>query len=64
MSATLIWRGREYVVDTPMSVKEALTALHLDTEAHLVMRNGELIREEETLLDGDVIKLLPVMIGG
>lgn len=64
MTATLIWRGKEYVVETPCSVKEALAGLHLDTEAHLVMRRGELICEEEMLQEGDMVKLIPVMIGG
>lgn len=64
MTATLIWHSKEYVVKTPVSVQEALAQLHLDTEAHLVMRNGALIQEDETLQEGDVIRLLPVMIGG
>lgn len=64
MTATLIWRSKEYVVKTPVSVQEALAQLHLDTEAHLVMRSGELIHEDEILQEGDVVRLLPVMIGG
>lgn len=64
MTATLIWHGKEYVVETPCSVKDALATVHLDTEAHLVMRNGKLICEEEMLQDGDMVKLIPVMIGG
>lgn len=64
MTSTICWRKQELVVQTPASVKEALESLHLDTESFLVIRNGELIGENEILQDGDSVKLIPVMIGG
>ena len=64
MSASILWRSQEIEVDTPVSVKDALAQLHLDSESYLVLRNGEVISEDKLLKDGDVAKLIPVMVGG
>ena len=64
MTAKITWRGKEFEIETAVCVKDALAQLHLDTEAHLVMRDGQLLQEADVLEDGDQVKLIPVMIGG
>ncbi len=45
-------------------VKDLLNQLKLNPEAFLVVRNSEVITEEETLQDQDKIELLSVISGG
>ncbi|MDO8510854.1 MAG: MoaD/ThiS family protein [Nanoarchaeota archaeon] len=45
-------------------VKELLQHLKLNPEVFLVVRNSEVITEEETLQDNDRIELLSVISGG
>ena len=45
-------------------VKELLKQLKLNPEAFLVVRNSEVITEDETLQDNDRIELLSVISGG
>ncbi len=46
------------------TVKELLQHLKLNPEAFLVVRNSEVITEEEILQDQDKIELLSVISGG
>lgn len=46
------------------TVKELLTQLKLNPESFLVVRNNEVITEEEILQDQDKIELLSVISGG
>ena len=46
------------------SVQDLLHHLKLNPEAFLVVRNNEVITEEETLQDNDRIELLSVISGG
>lgn len=45
-------------------VKDLLIQLKLNPEAFLVVRNHEVITEEETLGDNDYLELLSVISGG
>ncbi len=38
--------------------------LNLSPEAHLLVRNGELLNENDWLKDGDEIKIVAVISGG
>ena len=49
---------------TGNKVKEVLQHLKLNPESFLVVRNNEVITEEETLQDNDRIELLSVISGG
>lgn len=64
MPVTLILRKKEYTVEGTISVKEALKQLGLSTESHLVVRNGELLTENDALRNGEVVKLVAVISGG
>lgn len=46
------------------TVKNLLSQLKLNPEAFLVVRNSEVITEEELLQDQDKIELLSVISGG
>ncbi|MAT41965.1 MAG: hypothetical protein CL609_06460 [Anaerolineaceae bacterium] len=66
MSVIFVLRKKEYEMEfyDTLTVKKALKELDLLPESYLVVRNGELIVEQEYLKDGDVIKLVPVVSGG
>lgn len=51
-------------VEKPLMVKEALARLGYSIETHLVVRDGELLNENEHLRNGDRVKLVPVISGG
>lgn len=51
-------------VEKTLMVKEALQRLGYSSETHLVVKNGELLNENEPLRDGDLVKLVPVISGG
>ncbi len=48
----------------PKRVKDLLRDLNLLSEAYLVIRGDELVTEDETLQDADVIEVRPVISGG
>ncbi|MDT8899191.1 MAG: MoaD/ThiS family protein [Thermanaerothrix sp.] len=64
MAVVLILRKQEYQLEGTMTVKEALKHLNLSPESHLVVRNGELLNENDVLRDGDVVKIVPSISGG
>lgn len=64
MAVTIILRKKEYQIEANVTLKQALQKLDLTPETHLVMRNGEVLTENELLADGDVVKLAAVISGG
>lgn len=64
MPAIIIWRKQELEISSPVSVKDALEQLNLTAESYLVLCNGELITEDRILQDGEIAKLIPIMVGG
>ena len=66
MAITFILRKREIVleVENTLMVKEALQRLGYSTETHLVVKDGELLNDNEPLRDGDRVKLVAVISGG
>ena len=55
---------REIELTGPKTVINLLAELDLNREAHLVMRDGELIPGDAALTDDDVIEVRPVISGG
>ncbi len=51
-------------IEKTLMVKDALARLGYSIETHLVVREGELLNENEALRDGDRVKLVPVISGG
>ena len=64
MPVTLILRKKEYTVEGTITVKDALKQLGLSPESHLVVRDGQLLTENDALRNGEVVKLVAVIAGG
>jgi len=66
MAITFILRKQEIAleVEQTLMVKEALQRLGFSAETHLVVKDGELLNENEPLRDGDRVKLIAVISGG
>jgi len=66
MAIIFILRKQEILleIEKTLMVKEALERLGYSTETHLVVRDGELLNDNEALRDGDRVKLIPVISGG
>ena len=65
MTILLTLRKQEFQLDgTTIQVKAALQKLNLSPEAHLLVRDGELLNENDYLKDGDKIKIVAVISGG
>ena len=60
----MILRDKEYEVRPGMDLLAALEKCGILPEAVIAVHEGELIREDEILKDGDVIKLVAVISGG
>lgn len=55
---------RELDITGPKTVINLLAELDLNREAHLVMRDGELIAGDAALSQDDVVEIRPVISGG
>lgn len=65
MAIKLTLRKQEFQLEgKSIQVKEAFERLKLSPEAHLLVRNGELLNENDYLKDGDEIKIVAVISGG
>jgi sulfur carrier protein ThiS len=64
MSVRLILRNKEYEVKAGMALLDALKKCGIVPESVIATRAGELMTEDELLVDGEVIKLVAVISGG
>ncbi len=66
ITITFLLRKQEIPLEAEntLMVKEALQMLGYSSETHLVVKNGELLNDNEPLRDGDRVKLVPVISGG
>ena len=66
MSVRVIIRKQEQIIENTanLTVKKVFKRLDLLPETYLVVRDGDLITENDILKDGDVIQLVPVISGG
>jgi sulfur carrier protein ThiS len=65
MAIKFTLRKQEFQLEGPsIQVKSALQQLKLSPEAHLLVRNGELLNENDYLKDGDEVKIVAVISGG
>ena len=55
---------KDFEVTGPKFVRELLKELHLNPEAFLVIRNDDLVTEDEVLKDSDTVEIRPVISGG
>jgi len=63
-NATVIIKNKSILVPAGIPLHKAFRILHLNANAHLAVRNGELITEDEMLKNGDCIELIAVISGG
>jgi sulfur carrier protein ThiS len=64
MTTKIIFRNNEYEVKHGMTIRIALLKLGIEPDSVLVIRNEELITDDEIIQFNDVIKLVPVISGG
>lgn len=46
------------------TIKDLLNMLNLDSSRFIVVKNGEIVTEDDTMNDGDYIKILDAVSGG
>ncbi len=63
-SVTIILKNKTYQVNSGIPLHKALRFLNLNANAHLAVREGMLITEDEMLKNGDRIELIAVISGG
>jgi sulfur carrier protein ThiS len=64
MNVKLTFRTREYSIKAGMTLRSVLQKLDIPVESVLAVREGTLITDDEILLEGDEIRLVPVISGG
>jgi sulfur carrier protein ThiS len=64
MPAKMILRKKEYKIRSGMTVRSALKKINIHPESVIAIREGNLITDDELVLEDDVIKLIAVISGG
>lgn len=65
MTIQLTLRKQTFEIDEKsIQVKLVLRKINLSPESHLVVRQGELLNENDYLKDGDIVKIVAVISGG
>lgn len=64
MPVKIFLRDHKYEVNPGYTVKSCLEKIGINPETVLAIRQGELITEDEILLEGEEIKLVAVISGG
>ena len=63
-SVTIILKNKSFPMHAGIPLHKALRILDLPANAHLALRDGQLITEDEMLKKGDRIELVAVISGG
>ena len=64
MSVTILMKNNRYEVIPGICLEEALHSIGMEVESVLALRDGKLISAETILADGEVVKLVTVIVGG
>jgi len=64
MTITIIVRKKEHTLEKETSVMRAMELLEVSPQAHLAVREGKLLTEDDRLYHGDVVKFVSVISGG
>ena len=64
MPVKLILRRQEFQLEGTITVKDALKQLNLSRESHLVIRDGDLLTENDALRNGETVKIISAISGG
>ena len=63
-TVTIILKNKSFSMRAGIPLHKALRMLDLPANAHLAVRDGQLITEDEMLRKGDRIELVAVISGG
>ncbi len=63
-TVTIVLKNKTWQVHAGIPLHKALRFLNLNANAHLAVREGVLITEDEMLKKGDRIELIAVISGG
>ncbi|MBN1259612.1 MAG: MoaD/ThiS family protein [Anaerolineae bacterium] len=58
------FRQKQWTFDSPLTVSQLLKKLRLLPETVLVVRNGQLVTEDQHLQPGDDVRIVAVVSGG
>jgi sulfur carrier protein ThiS len=58
------WDGKSYDIEKKMTGRKLLESFSLSREAHLIVANGKLITEDQTLNTTDTVRIIRVISGG
>lgn len=64
MPVILTLRDQTFELEGTLTVKDALRKLGLSLESHLVVRDGQLLNDNEVLRNGEKVKIIAVISGG
>lgn len=64
MTAKIIIRKQEFMINHGMTVRKALQKLNIEPDSVLATRDDTLLTDDEIIKENDVIKLVPVISGG
>ena len=63
-TVTIILKKKTYQMRPGIPLGKALRILQISSSAHLAIRNGQLMTDDEMLKNGDTIELVAVISGG
>lgn len=58
------WDGKVYDIEKRMTGTRLLDTFNLSREGHLIVANGKLITEDQTLNNTDTVRIIRVISGG
>lgn len=66
MEITVIFGKKEEIkeINETITIKEVLNEMDISSETVVVKRNNEIVMDEETLQNGDIIEVIRVIYGG
>ena len=63
-NATLLLRGKNISCRSNIPLRKAMKENNISVPAHLAIRSGKLITDDEMVKAGDLIELIPIISGG
>lgn len=66
MEITVIFGKKEEIreINEKITIKEVLNEMDISSETVVVKKNNEIVMDEETLQNGDIIEVIRVIYGG
>ena len=64
MPVTFLLREILFELEGTITVKQALLQLRLSREAYLIVREGQLLNDNDVLRNGETVKIIHVISGG